>query len=113
MLEASGSCTTTDVVSILEKVREPLARLEITLEADRHSPEPRYLTAVRVRFDVWGDGLNPDKVRRAIGLSSARYCSVYYSLRPDLKLRPEFRLHDSGQKGAGQYQPVEMAAASQ
>lgn len=110
VLEALGSCPATDVVSILEKMREPLERLEINLEADRHSPEPRYLTAVRVRFDLWANGLDSDKVKRSIGLSFAKYCSVYHSLRPDLKLQPEFRIHDSAAESAGEYEPVELSA---
>lgn len=110
VLEALGSCPATDVVSIMEKMREPLTRLEIGLEADRHSPEPRYLTAVRVRFDAWGKGLNPEKVNRAIGLSFARYCSVFHTLRPDLKLKVEFRLHDADSEAAGEYELVELAA---
>lgn len=108
LMEALGSCPATDVVSILEKMRERLSRLEISLEGDRHSPEPRYLTAVRVRFDLWGEGLNSEKVRRAINLSFVKYCSVYHSLRSDLKLQPQFRIHNSDAAASGDYQPVEL-----
>ena len=111
LLEALGACSAIDVVMILEKMREPLARLEVSLDGDRHSPEPRYFTAVRARFDAWGDGLKPDKVARAINLSFAKYCSVYHSLRPDLKLQPEFRLHAAGAAASGEYQLVEVSAA--
>ena len=108
LLEAVGACSGVDVVMILQKMHEPLTRLEVSLDGDRHSPEPRYLTAVRVRFDAWGDGLKPEKVARAINLSFAKYCSVYHSLRRDLKLQPEFRLHGSAAEAAGEYQLVKM-----
>jgi len=110
LLEAIGSCASVDVVMIMEKARTPLARLEISLDGDRHSPEPRYFTAVRARFDLWGDGLKPDKVARAINLSFAKYCSVFHSLRPDLKLQPEFRIHAAQAEAVGEYQSIEMAA---
>jgi len=109
LLEALGACVSVDVVAILEKVRTPATKYEVTLDGDRHSPEPRYLTDVRMRFDVWGDGINPDKLARAINLSIGKYCSVYHSLRDDLKLRPQFRIHATGAEASGDYQTVEMA----
>ncbi len=106
LLEALGACSAVDVVLILEKMRTPAQRLEIVLDGDRHSPEPRYFTKTRARFDVWGDGINPDKLARAINLSFAKYCSVYHSLRPDMKLQAEFRLHTTGAEASGEYQSV-------
>jgi putative redox protein len=109
LLEALGACASVDVVSILGKMRTPAAKLEVTMEADRHSPEPRYLTGARMLFDVWGDGINPDKLVRAINLSISKYCSVYHSLRDDLILQPHFRIHATGAEASGDYQVVEMA----
>jgi len=42
LLEALGACVSVDVVVILEKSRTPATKFEVTLEGDRHSPEPRY-----------------------------------------------------------------------
>ena len=109
LLEALGACTSADVVSILEKMRTPVAKFEVTLEADRHRTEPHYLTGARMLFDVWSDGITPDKLVRAINLSISKYCSVYHSLRDDLKLRPQFRIHATGAEASGDYQVVEMA----
>lgn len=106
LLEALGACAAVDVVLILQKMRTPAARLEMTLDGDRHSPEPRYYTSVRARFDVWGDGINPDKLARAIDLSFSKYCSVYHSLRPEMKLSAEYRLHPAGAEAADQYKTV-------
>jgi putative redox protein len=108
LLEALGACTGIDVVLILEKMRTPAGRLEIALAGNRHQTEPRYYTEVRLRFDVWGDGINPEKLARAIKLSIEKYCSVYHSLRTDLKTVAEFRLHALGADAAGEYQIVEF-----
>jgi putative redox protein len=107
LLEALGACTGIDVVLILEKMRSPAERLKIALDGDRQQTEPRYYTGVRLRFDVWGDGIKPDKLARAINLSLKKYCSVYHSLRPDLKTVAEFRLHAVGADAAGEYQIVD------
>jgi putative redox protein len=96
LLEALGACASVDVVSILEKMRAPAAKFEVTLEADRYRTDPRYLTVARMLFDVWGDGITPDQLVRAINLSISKYCGVYHSLRDDLKLLPQFRIHATG-----------------
>src|SRR5215470_15729631 len=104
LLEALGACVSVDVVVILEKSRTPATKFEVTLEGDRHSPEPRYLTEVRLLFDVWGEGIKPDKLARAINLSIGKYCSVYHSLRNDLIVQPQFRIHAIGAEASGEYQ---------
>jgi putative redox protein len=109
LLEALGACISIDVVMILEKMRTPASNLEVTLEADRNQKEPRYLTNALISVDVWGDGISPDRVVRAINLSISKYCSVYHSLRDDLRLHPQFRIHATGAAASGDYQAVEMA----
>src|SRR5262245_10978859 len=90
LLESLGACAAVDVVVILEKSRTPATKFEVRLEADRHSPAPRYLTEVRMLFDVWGECIKPAKLARAINLSIGKYCSVYHSLRDDLVVQPQF-----------------------
>ena len=109
LLEALGACASVDVISILEKMRTPPAKLEVTLEADRYGTDPSYLTGARMLFDVWGDGITPDNLVRAINLSISKYCSVYHSLRDDLKLQAQFRIHPTGAEASGDYQVVEIA----
>jgi len=93
LLEALGACTAIDVVLILEKMRTPATKLEVTIDGNRRQTDPKYYTDVRVRFDVWGDGIKPDKLARAINLSFEKYCSVYHTLRPDLKVETEYHIH--------------------
>jgi putative redox protein len=109
LLQALGACVSVDVVLILEKMRTPASKVEVTLEADRRQTEPRYLTDARIYFDVWGQGVTPDKLIRAINLSISKYCSVYHSLRDDLKLQSLFRIHSPEAAPSGDYQVVEMA----
>jgi len=106
LLEALGACTAIDVLIILEKMRMPADRVEITADADRHSPEPRFLTRTRVRFDIWGDGIRNDKVTRAISLSITKYCSVYHSLRKDMGIEAQYRIHSKGSEASGEYHTV-------
>lgn len=110
LLEAVGGCSAIDVVLILQKMREPLARLEVELEGERAESQPRYFTTITARFDVWGDGLNAEKVARSVNLSFAKYCSVFHSLRKDLQLTAQYRLHAAQAEATGEYQTVEITS---
>ncbi len=109
LMEALGACSAIDVVVIMEKVKTPLQKLEVVVDGDRRATEPRYIESVRIAFDAWGDTINPDKLARAINLSIGKYCSVFHSLRTDLKLVAKFRVHPSGTLVSGDYQEVEMS----
>ena len=76
-----AGCTAADVVSILEKQREPLDRLEIEVEYERAKDNPKRLVSARLHFVARGRGLNPDKLQRAIDLSQEKYCSVSATVR--------------------------------
>ncbi|MEP7270967.1 MAG: OsmC family protein [Acidobacteriota bacterium] len=106
LLQAIGSCSAVDIVLILDKMRTPATRLEVSLDADRHSPEPRYLTRTRLRFDIWGDRIKPEKATRAVQLSLVKYCSVFNSLRSDMLTEAEFRLHQPDAQALGDYTAV-------
>jgi len=76
LLVALGGCTGMDVVSILQKMREPLEGLELEISGHRAEEHPRVYTDIEIRYRAKGEGLDPEKVRRAVELSARRYCSV-------------------------------------
>jgi putative redox protein len=80
-LLAAMGCTASDVVSILNKQRVPLARLEIDGEAERAKEDPKVLVRIRLHYRVYGDGIKESAVKRAIELSTEKYCSVGIMLR--------------------------------
>lgn len=85
LLLALVACTGSDVVEITKKMRVPLASLEATVEGDRNEDHPRRFNRIHVVYRVTGvDDADRDKVRRALELSTERYCSVRHSLRTDL-----------------------------
>lgn len=83
LLLAVAGCTAMDVVSILGKMREPLAGLEVTVEGERADTHPKRFTSLEIVFKVRGQGLDHEKVQRAVELSHSTYCAVSASLRED------------------------------
>jgi len=86
LLLAAASCTGSDVVVILEKMRIRLQELRIEISGVRRKEEPRRYTALHLDYHLKGEGLDETKARRAIELSIQKYCSVLHSLAPDIQI---------------------------
>ena len=85
LLGALCGCMGIDVVDILTKMRQPPASFEIRGSGERNADPPRFFTSVDLVFTISGD-VEPEKAERAVKLSFDRYCSVFHTLRPDLKV---------------------------
>jgi putative redox protein len=86
LLLAAAACSGSDVVIILEKMREKLGGMRIEVEGVRREEDPRRYVAIHLDYRLEGDGLDPAKARRAIDLSLEKYCSVIHSLAPDIAI---------------------------
>lgn len=76
LLMALGGCTGIDVRSILEKMRQEVTGIEVTVAGDRAEEHPKVFTTIRVKFTVTGKRLDREKVEKAVALSKEKYCSV-------------------------------------
>ena len=76
VLLAAMACTAADVVSILRRERVSLASLEIDADAERAKEVPKVFTKIRFHFKVRGKDVSDAAVKRAIDLSSEKYCTV-------------------------------------
>jgi putative redox protein len=83
LLLAGATCTSADVVSILEKMRVGLRSLEVAMTGTRRAEPPAGLPpSISVQRE-WR-GVDEAKVRRAVDLSLEKYCSVMASLATDI-----------------------------
>lgn len=86
LLLAAASCSGSDVVGILRKMRVQLRQLRIDVTGVRREQEPRRYTAIHFDYHMAGEGLDQAKAARAIDLSLEKYCSVVHSLAPDIAI---------------------------
>jgi putative redox protein len=75
VLMALCSCTSVDVVSILQKKRQTLSGLRVTATAVQASAPPRVFTHILLTYAVRGQ-LSCKAVEDAVALSKTKYCSV-------------------------------------
>lgn len=88
-----AGCMGADVVSILEKGRQPITGLRVSFSGERAPSAPRRFTRISLHFHVSG-AVAPDAVERAIAMSGEVYCSVWHSMRQDIKFVTSFDIHE-------------------
>ena len=87
LLFSLAGCMGVDVRLILEKSRVPVEFLEVTVDGDRASTEPRRFETLRLGFRLRGPSEDDHgKIERAVQLSRDKYCSVLHTLDPELEL---------------------------
>jgi putative redox protein len=74
MALSMAGCTAMDVISILRKKRQDVTGFEVHVEAPRAEEHPRVFTSATIEYLVTGHDVDEKAVRRAIELTSERYC---------------------------------------
>jgi putative redox protein len=94
VLQALGSCSGCDVVSILKKKHVPLRGFEVHIDADRAETHPKIFTRIHVTYVFVGSNLNPVHLQQAITLSLEKYCPVSAMLRTSVPITSSFTTVD-------------------
>ena len=91
-----GGCTSFDIVSILQKSRVDVEDCIVEIEAQRADDIPAVFTKIHVHYIVKGTGLQDKHVKRAVELTSEKYCSVSMMLKNAVELSYDYEIVDSG-----------------
>jgi putative redox protein len=86
-------CTGYDVVSILQKKREPFTSLEVLAQAERAADPPSVYTEIKLLYRVGGK-VSRKAVEDAVRLSKEKYCSVSAMLAKTAKITAEIEYLD-------------------
>jgi putative redox protein len=82
LLMSLAGCSTIDVLMILKKMKQDVADYHVEVEGEREPDvEPSLYRNIHLSYSFKGD-LDEEKVKRAIGLSLEKYCSVAKTLEP-------------------------------
>ncbi|MEZ4986736.1 MAG: OsmC family protein [Saprospiraceae bacterium] len=73
VLAALGSCSSIDVIYLLNKQRQPLDDMEIEITAKRADAVPAVFTDIHIHYQLYG-ALDDKKVERACRLSMEKLC---------------------------------------
>ena len=92
MLAALGGCTAMDVISILKKMRVEVKNLNVKVEGELSEEHPRRFNKMHVIYEIEGDDLPMDKVKKAVTLSEDRYCGVSAVYKDAMELTSEIKI---------------------
>jgi putative redox protein len=85
VLEALCACTAVDVITILQKKREPFIAVEVSARAEKSSQPPRVYTSIELLYRIEGN-VSRKAVEDAARLSEEKYCSVAAMLNRTAKI---------------------------
>ena len=89
---ASGGCTASDVISILQKKQQQVTQFEVHVIGLRAAEHPKVFTEIDLEYVVSGHQIDPKAVERAIELSLTKYCSVNKMLESSVKINHHYRI---------------------
>jgi putative redox protein len=73
-------------------MKAKITKFRVDIAGERNPTPPQYYTKVDIALTIAGENITPKKLDRAICLSQEKYCSVYHSLRKDLKVNVTYTI---------------------
>lgn len=95
MLMSLAGCTAMDVISILQKKREPVQDFQVIVTAEQADTHPKVYTKIHIEYVVVGD-VKESSVQRAIELSEQVYCPAQAMLRHAAPITSSYRIVKPG-----------------
>lgn len=90
LLLSVAGCMGIDMIMFLQKMRCGIKSYKMDITGERNPTPPQYYTSIEMGISVTGSGLTAKKLDRAVSLSHEKYCSVYHSLRKDIKVKVDY-----------------------
>ncbi|MCJ7738640.1 MAG: OsmC family protein [Anaerolineae bacterium] len=92
LMVALGGCTSYDVVGILEKKRQKITGLNVSVTGEQDSEAPWAYRKIHVHYAVRGRQLKDKSVKDAIELSESKYCSVLATLQGVAEVTSDYEI---------------------
>ena len=92
LMVSLAGCTGMDIVSLLEKMRVNFKTFNIKVEGDVAEEHPKKYNELKIIYELTGDSIDLEKVDKAAKLSEEKYCGVWATLKPGVKMSYEIRI---------------------
>lgn len=91
LLHSLASCSAIDIVNILNKQKQVIEQFEIKIEGIRTGGVPSPFKKIDLLVTVSGQ-IDEKKLSKAIQLTQEKYCSVKFSLHPDIDISYDYKI---------------------
>jgi len=92
LLLGMGGCTSFDMVQILKKARQDIHDCVVDISAERSDAIPKVFTKIHVHYKVSGKNLKENHVKRAVELSTEKYCSASIMLGKTAEITHDYEI---------------------
>ena len=97
LLVSLASCSAIDIINILKKQRQTIDSFAIKIGGVKKDGIPSPYERIDLHLIMSGK-IKSEKVEKAIALTTSKYCSVYFSLHPDIELNYTYELAGNERK---------------
>lgn len=95
LLAALAGCSGLDIVSILNKMQITNYHFEIVTDTENTLDHPIVYHTITTKFVFRGDNLPEDKIKKAVTLSTERYCGVNAMLKKSANIIVKIVINDT------------------
>ncbi len=99
MMVSLAGCSGVDVVAILEKMRVEVDDFSMTVEGELTEAVPAVYSSMHLIYEFAGQGLDREKLRKAVELSQDKYCGVSAMYRKIMDITWEIRISEDNFSG--------------
>ena len=93
-----AGCTAMDVISILQKKKQPVADFQVLIHAERAEEHPKVFSGAVIEYLVTGREVDEAALLRAIELSAEKYCPAQAMLSKVFPIRLNYKIIDENKK---------------
>ncbi len=92
LLLGMGSCTAFDMVQMLKKSRQDIHDCVVDITSDRSEEIPKVFTKIHVHYTITGKNVKESQVKRAVELSTEKYCSASLMLGKTAEITHDYEI---------------------
>jgi len=92
ILISLGSCSSVDVISILNKTQQNISGCTVEISGTCISTVPKLFSKIHLHFIITGIDIKEKHVKRAVNLSIEKYCSVALILNGKVDISHDFSI---------------------
>ncbi len=94
VLVGLAGCSSMDIVSILKKKRQNIIDYKVKVTGERAENHPKVFTKISIIYEIKGENIDENAVKRAIELSKDKYCSVWAMLKNGIDIKWSYKIEN-------------------
>ena len=94
VLVGLAGCSSMDIVSILKKKKQNIKDYRVNVTGERAEDHPRVFTKISIIYEIKGENIDEQAVKRAVELSKDKYCSVWAMLKNAVDIEWSYKIEN-------------------